>query len=89
MSKKQHVIERTIYPELVELLKTIGFSDVLGESKAGKKRNYTDVTFSYKETNFLAEIKFGDISEKKVVHKIFAQALRYAQEKNIENLYFC
>ena len=62
MSKKQHIIERTIYPELVKLLESIGFSDVLGESKAGKNRNYTDITFSYKETKFLAEIKFGNIS---------------------------
>ena len=85
MSKKQHIIERTIYPELVKLLESIGFSDVLGESKAGKNRNYTDVTFSYKETNFLAEIKFGNTSDSGVNHKIFSQAYRYAKEKNIEN----
>ena len=50
-----------------------------------RNRNYTDVTFSYKETNFLAEIKFGNTSDSGVNHKIFSQAYRYAKEKNIEN----
>ena len=61
MSKKQHVIERTIYPELVQLLKNTGFSDVYGESRIARKSLFTDITFSYKAIKFLAEIKFGDV----------------------------
>lgn len=85
MSKKQHIIERTIYPEVVELLKSLEFSDVLGESKVGQNRSYTDITFSYEGVNFLAEIKFGDITEDFIKPKIFGQTYRYAKEKGIEN----
>jgi hypothetical protein len=85
MSKKQHIIERTIYPELVEMLKSLEFSDVLGESKVGQNRSYTDITFSYKNTKFLAEIKFGDIDQNYLKPKVFGQTFRYANQKKIEN----
>ena len=81
MSKKQHIIERTIYPELVEMLKSLEFSDVLGESKVGQNRSYTDITFSYKNTKFLAEIKFGDIDQNYLKPKVFGQTFRYANQK--------
>jgi len=85
MSQKQHVIERSIYPELVNLLKSIGFEEALGESKIGQNRSFTDITFKSKDLKFLIEVKFGDVSEEHPKPKTFQQAYNYAEEKNIEN----
>jgi hypothetical protein len=87
LSKSQHVIERSIYPELVNLLKKIGYTDVLGESKVGKNRNYTDITFSHKSEKYFVEIKFGElVNDAALQMSTINQSYRYAKEKGIENI---
>ncbi|GAH43764.1 unnamed protein product, partial [marine sediment metagenome] len=72
--------ERTLYPPLVNYLKSIGFS-AIGESKINRKS--PDIIFQFDSISFVIEVKIGktDIGLKAV-----AQASDYARKLNTQNI---
>lgn len=73
--------ETTLYPELVQHLRNMGFQ-AIGETKIeGGKR--PDIIFEYDGLRFVLEVKLDD---SKVVSNAFAQAVRYGKTLGIENI---
>ncbi|MFX1502722.1 MAG: N-6 DNA methylase [Promethearchaeota archaeon] len=72
--------ERTLYPLLVNYLKSIGFKAV-GESKITKKS--PDILFQTDSLSFVIEVKIG---KPEIGLKATAQAYDYARKLNTENI---
>jgi hypothetical protein len=72
--------ERTLYPPLVNYLKTIGFK-AIGESKIIRKS--PDIVFQFDSISFVIEVKIG---KTEIGLKAVAQASDYAQKLNTQNI---
>ena len=62
MGGQGRVIERTLYTDIVNGLKKLGF-DAYSESKAGTGRDFPDVICIYNEKKIVIEVKFGNIEQ--------------------------
>ena len=71
------IIERTLYPPLVESFKKLGFSSI-GEAATGD-RKFSDIVFRYKSELYVVEIKIGEPTTTLSL-KAMAQAQRYAKK---------
>ena len=76
------VIERTLYPPLVDFLKEIGF-DSIGEARIGK--GASDVIFTLNGHRFILEIKIEKFSPTLSTNAI-GQVLRYARGYNTHDV---
>lgn len=76
------VIERTLYPPIVEYLRKIGF-DSIGESKISQ--GSSDVIFSLNSSRFVLEIKIERPSPT-LSTKAIAQALNYARDYDTHDI---
>ena len=72
--------ERTLYPPLVNYLKTIGFK-AIGESKIIRKS--PDIVFQFDSISFVIEVKIG---KTEIGLKAVAQASDYARKLNTQNI---
>lgn len=72
--------ERTLYPPLVNYLKSIDFQ-AFGETTIEK--DHPDLFFNINNINFVVEVKIGD---KKIGLKAVAQASDYAKKLNTQNI---
>jgi methylase of polypeptide subunit release factors len=72
--------ERTLYPPLVNYLKTIGFK-AIGESKIIRKS--PDIVFHFDSISFVIEVKIG---KTEIGLKAVAQASDYARKLNTQNI---
>jgi hypothetical protein len=66
------VIERTLYPPIVEYLRSINI-DSIGESSAGE-RGFSDVVFTIEDHKFVLEVKLDKFSSS-LSMKAISQAL--------------
>ncbi len=73
--------ETTLYPILVEYLRSIGIK-AIGETKF-KSGSKPDILFVYKKVNFVIEVKIGNDN---VSASATAQAFKYAQKLNTNNI---
>ncbi|MCJ7553034.1 MAG: SAM-dependent methyltransferase [Ignavibacteriaceae bacterium] len=73
--------ETTLYPILVEHLRSIGIK-AIGETKT-TSGSRPDILFRYKKINFVIEVKIGNES---VSASATAQAFKYAQKLNTNNI---
>jgi hypothetical protein len=82
MSQREipQIQETTLYPILVEHLRSIGFKAV-GETQF--KSGRPDILFVYKKKDFVLEVKIGNES---VSASATAQAFKYAQKLNTNNI---
>jgi len=72
--------ERTLYPPLVNYLKSIGFK-AIGESKIIRKS--PDIIFQFDSISFVIEVKIG---KPEIGLKAVAQASDYARKLNTQNI---
>ncbi|MCJ7638201.1 MAG: N-6 DNA methylase, partial [Nitrososphaeraceae archaeon] len=72
--------ERTLYPPLVNYLKSIGFN-AIGESSLGS--THPDILFKKEDINFVIEVKIGN---PQVGLDAVAQASNYARKLNTQNI---
>ena len=70
------LIERTLYPPIVEYLNSIG-CEAIGEAKAGK--GASDIVFDISNSRFVVETKIGNQSAV-LSSQALAQAFRYANK---------
>lgn len=77
------VIERTLYPPIVEHLRSIGF-DSIGESSAAGK-GFSDVVFSMNGHRFVLEIKLDKFSPS-LSTKAISQAFSYARQYDTHDI---
>ncbi len=82
-SMDARVIERTLYPPIVEYLRTIGF-DSMGESSAAGK-GFSDVVFSMNGHRFVLEIKLDKFSPA-LSTKAISQAFGYARQYDTHDI---
>jgi hypothetical protein len=73
--------ESTLYPDIIQYLKTQGF-DTIGETKFKETGTRPDIIFEYAGQRFVVEVKLDD---KKVALEATAQAARYARLLKTDN----
>lgn len=85
MSSQNRVIERTLYPPLVEYLKSIEFNSAIGEANLGVGRGASDVVFTLDDQKFVVEVKLEKLSTILSTSAI-AQAFRYGKKLGTSNV---
>ena len=83
MGGQGRVIERTLYTDIVNGLKKLGF-DAYSESKAGTGRDFPDVICIYNEKKIVIEVKFGNIEQNNPNIEELGQGKRYAEKLGID-----
>ena len=76
------IIERTLYPPIVQYLNSIGF-DSVGEARVGS--GASDVVFALNDQKFVIETKLDKLTSK-LSTKALAQAFRYAHKLNTSDV---
>lgn len=85
MGGQGRVIERTLYTDIVNGLKKLGF-DAYSESKAGTGRDFPDVICIYNEKKIVIEVKFGNIEQNNPNIEELGQGKRYAEKLGTDDL---
>lgn len=85
MSSQNRVIERTLYPPLVDYLKSIEFNNAIGEANLGVGRGASDVVFTLDDQKFVVEVKLEKLSTILSTSAI-AQAFRYGKKLGTSNV---